>query len=147
MFKKIMIATDGSELGKKAVSAGIALAKELGAELFIVRVVPRYAITYFEGAIALAAVQIASIESQWQHDAAQLVALDCETAKAQGLRAKALVIKSDAIAEALIKACIENGCELIVMASHGHKAIKRLLLGSETLNVLTHSHTAVLVVR
>jgi nucleotide-binding universal stress UspA family protein len=36
---------------------------------------------------------------------------------------------------------------LIVMASHGRKAIKRMLLGSETLTVLTHSHIPVLVLR
>jgi nucleotide-binding universal stress UspA family protein len=37
--------------------------------------------------------------------------------------------------------------DLIVMASHGRKGVKRLLLGSETLQVLTHSETPVLVLR
>ena len=38
-------------------------------------------------------------------------------------------------------------CDLIVMASHGRRGVKRLLLGSETLQVLTHSHVPVLVLR
>jgi len=36
---------------------------------------------------------------------------------------------------------------LVVMASHGRKGIKRLLLGSETLGVLTHANIPVLVLR
>jgi nucleotide-binding universal stress UspA family protein len=41
----------------------------------------------------------------------------------------------------------KHKCDLIVMASHGRKGLKRLLLGSETQHVLTHSHIPVLVLR
>ena len=41
----------------------------------------------------------------------------------------------------------KHKADLIVMASHGRKGIKRLLLGSETQQVLTHSHIPVLVLR
>jgi nucleotide-binding universal stress UspA family protein len=41
----------------------------------------------------------------------------------------------------------KHKCDLIVMASYGRKGLKRLLLGSETTKVLTHSHTPVLVLR
>ena len=41
----------------------------------------------------------------------------------------------------------KHGADLIVMASHGRKGVKRLLLGSETQQVLTHSETPVLVLR
>jgi nucleotide-binding universal stress UspA family protein len=39
------------------------------------------------------------------------------------------------------------GCDLIVMASHGRRGVSALLLGSETVKVLTHSTTPVLVYR
>jgi nucleotide-binding universal stress UspA family protein len=41
----------------------------------------------------------------------------------------------------------KHKCDLIIMASHGRKGIKRLLLGSETQHILTHSTTPVLVLR
>jgi nucleotide-binding universal stress UspA family protein len=70
-----------------------------------------------------------------------------KAAKAKGLSTKAVVVKSDLVSEAIIATAKKNKCDLIVMASHGRKGIKRLLLGSETQQVLTHSHTPVLVLR
>jgi nucleotide-binding universal stress UspA family protein len=39
------------------------------------------------------------------------------------------------------------GCDLVVMASHGRRGIKRVLLGSETQQVLTHAKVPVLVLK
>ena len=47
----------------------------------------------------------------------------------------------------MIAAAKKHECDLIVMASHGRRGLSRLLLGSETQQVLTHASTAVLVVR
>jgi nucleotide-binding universal stress UspA family protein len=66
---------------------------------------------------------------------------------AEGVTVKAVIAKSDLVAEAVISAAKKHKCDLIVMASHGRKGIKRLLLGSETQHVLTHSHIPVLVLR
>ena len=63
------------------------------------------------------------------------------------VKVKPVTVKSDLIAEAIIAAAKRNKVDLIVMASHGRKGIKRLLLGSETQQVLTHSHIPVLVLR
>ncbi|TNR03617.1 universal stress protein, partial [Escherichia coli] len=60
---------------------------------------------------------------------------------------KTVIAKSDLVAEAVIATARKYECDLIVMASHGRKGIKRLLLGSETQHVLTHSHIPVLVLR
>jgi nucleotide-binding universal stress UspA family protein len=47
----------------------------------------------------------------------------------------------------LIAAAKKHKADLIVMASHGRRGIKRLLLGSETQQVLTHANVPVLVLR
>jgi nucleotide-binding universal stress UspA family protein len=70
-----------------------------------------------------------------------------KTAKAKGVVARAYTLKSDVVSDAIIAAAKKHKAELIVMASHGRKGIKRLLLGSETQQVLTHSHIPVLVLR
>ena len=70
-----------------------------------------------------------------------------KTAMAKGVKAKGITVKSDLVSEAIIAAAKKHKCDLIVMASHGRRGIKRLLLGSETQLVLTHSHVPVLVLR
>ena len=65
----------------------------------------------------------------------------------KNVNAKGVLVKSDLVAEAIIAAAKKHKCDLIIMASHGRKGLKRVLLGSETQHVLTHSTTPVLVLR
>ena len=147
MYQRILVATDGSTLSKKAVSSAIELAATCGGELIALKVVPRYPQAYFEGSIPLSAEEIARVEKQWTESAqAQLAAVE-KTAKAKGVSTKAITVKSDVVSDAIIAAAKKHKADLIVMASHGRKGIKRLLLGSETQQVLTHCHVPVLVLR
>lgn len=66
----------------------------------------------------------------------------------KGVRsAQAIVMKSNQVAEAIVATAKNQQCDLIVMASHGRRSLARLLMGSETLHVPTHSHIPVLVLR
>lgn len=147
MYRKILIATDGSSLSKKAVSSAITMAQLSSAELVALKVVPRYPQSYFEGGVALAASEISRIETQWAEHGQAIVDAVARSAKAKGVKVKAVTVKSDVVSEAIIATAKKNKCDLIVMASHGHRGIKRLLLGSETQQVLTHTHIPVLVLR
>lgn len=147
MYQKILVATDGSPLSKKAVTSAIELAALAGAELVALKVIPRYPQSYFEGGLALQAAEISRVEQQWA-DAAQAVVDAVQKAgMSKGVKTKAITVKSDLISDAVIAAAKKHKCDLIVMASHGRRGIKRLLLGSETQLVLTHSHVPVLVLR
>ena len=147
MFTRIMLATDGSKLSQKAVKSAIDLASKFNAELVAVKVIPRYVQTYFEGSFTVADIDVKSIEAQWAAGAQVVLDKIATSATAKGVSVKTSVIKSDDISEGLIKAANKMKVDLIVMASHGRKGIKRLLLGSETQNVLTHSEVPVLVLR
>jgi len=147
MYKRILVATDGSKLSHKAVETGIELASLAGSELVAVKVVPRYPQSYFEGSVPLSVDEVGRIEREWSdHGQAVVDAVKAE-AVAAGLKAKAVVVRSDLIAEALLAAAKKHKCDLIIMASHGRRGLKRLLLGSETQQVLTHSTIPVLVLR
>lgn len=147
MYQRILVATDGSTLSTKAVESAMSLAALSGATLLALRVVPRYPSAWMEGALPMGKPQVAEVEAHWLATAQNEVnAIRDEGAK-QGVLVKALVARSDLVAEALISAAKKHRCDLIVMASHGRKGIKRLLLGSETQHVLTHSHIPVLVLR
>lgn len=147
MYQRILVATDGSSLSRKAVANAIALAATCGAELVALKVVPRYPQTYFEGSIPLSAEEVGRIEKQWTDAAAENLASVQKAAKAKGVACKCVTLKSDVVSDAIISTAKKHKADLIVMASHGRKGIKRLLLGSETQQVLTHSHTPVLVLR
>ena len=147
MFTRIMLATDGSKLSQKAVKSAIDMASKFNAELVAVKVIPRYVQTYFEGSFTVADIDVKSIEAQWAAGAQQVLDKLATSAAAKGVIVKTSVIKSDDISDGLVKAANKMKADLIVMASHGRKGIKRVLLGSETQNVLTHSEVPVLVLR
>ena len=147
MFTRIMLATDGSKLSQKAVKSAIDMASKFNAELVVVKVIPRYVQTYFEGSFTVADIDVKSIEAQWAAGAQQVLDKIATSAAAKGVIVKTSVIKSDDISDGLVKAANKMKADLIVMASHGRKGIKRVLLGSETQNVLTHSEVPVLVLR
>ena len=147
MYKRILIATDGSDLSKMAVSSGIQLAELTGAQIIALKVVPRYPLSYFEGGMAISMMDVEKIEKEWAESGQAIVDAVAASAVARGVKAKAVTVKSDLVAEAIINAAKKHKCDLIVMASHGRNGIKRLLMGSETQHVLTHSHIPVLVLR
>lgn len=147
MYQRILVATDGSTLSKKAVSSAISMAQLTGAELVALKVTPRYPQSYFESGLALQANEISRVEQQWADQGQAVVDAVSKAASAKGVKVKAITVRSDLVSEAVIAAAKKHKCDLIVMASHGRRGIKRLLLGSETQLVLTHSHIPVLVLR
>ena len=147
MYKKILVATDGSTLSKKAITNAIALAEIHGASLIAVKVIPRFTQTYFEGSIPVNMGEVDKIEKSWSDHAHTQLDKVAKDAKAKQVASKTVVVKSDSVSDALVATAKKNKVDLIVMASHGRKGIKRLLLGSETQQVLTHTTIPVLVVR
>ncbi|MDI1239814.1 MAG: universal stress protein [Polaromonas sp.] len=147
MYKRILVATDGSALSKKAVRSAIDLASAVGADLVALYVVPRYPVSYFEGGITISSQDVARTEKQWADKGQAVVDAVQLQAQGEGLKAKAVIARSDLVAESIISAVKKHKCDLVVMASHGRKGIKRVLLGSETQHVLTHSSVPVLVLR
>lgn len=147
MYKRILVATDGSTLSKKAVRSAIDLAGVVGAELVALYVVPRYPVSYFEGGITISAQDVARTEKQWADKGQAVVDAVQLQAQAEGLKAKAVVARSDLVAESIISGAKKHKCDLIVMASHGRRGVAALLLGSETQKVLTHTNLPVLIVK
>jgi len=147
MYTRILVATDGSNLSKKAVNTAVGLAALCKAELVALKVVQRYPQSYFEGGISMQPEEVKRIEQQWADDGQAVVDAVKKSAAAKGVVTKAITVKSDVISDAILRTAQKHQCDLIVMASHGRKGIKRLLLGSETQHVLTHANMPVLVLK
>ena len=147
MYQRILVPTDGSQLSDKAVKSAIALAANTGAQLVALNVVPRYPISYFEGAVGISPRDVASTEKAWFEKGQGIVDKVSQAARPHGIKVKTAIVRSDLVGESIVAAAKKNKCDLVVMASHGRKGIKRILLGSETQHVLTHGSVPVLVLR
>ena len=148
MYKRVLVPTDGSALSEQAVNTAIELALLTNAELVGVTVAHIEPVGYFEGSMMLSQRDIQASQAQTNQAAQHLVDRVAALALGKGVRnAQAIVMKSNQVAEAIIATAKNQQCDLIVMASHGRRSLARLLMGSETLHVLTHSHVPVLVLR
>ena len=147
MYKRILVPTDGSALSQKAMRSAVDLASSVGAEVVAMNVVPRYPMSFFEGGANVSPAEVARVEKKWADQGMAVAEEVGKAAQKAGVKAKAITVRSDLVAEAILAAARKNKCDLVVMASHGRKGLKRLLLGSETQHVLTHGEIPVLVLR
>ena len=147
MYQRILVPTDGSKLSAKAVEHALQLADITGAELVALRVISRMPQNYFEGGMALDVDDSQRIESGWVQQAQIQLDHIKSLGQQRQVKVKTQIVRSDLVAESIIAAAKRSKCDLVLMASHGRKGLKRLLLGSETQHVLTHSHIPVLVLR
>ena len=92
-------------------------------------------------------VPAATYERESKKTSARYLAEVADLAAKANVQAKLANVSDPSPADAIIKAARREKCDLIVMAAHGRRGIARLLLGSETNRVLTHSKIPVLVVR
>ena len=145
MFKRLLIATDGSALAGKAVATGLTLAKQLGAEVVAVMATePWTAMTNGEGLAFDFPIQ--EYEMDRSEHAKRILADVRKNAEERGVLCET-VHSIDFSSEGILATAKAKDCDLIVMASHGRRGISRLLLGSQATRVVTLSPIPVLVCR
>lgn len=148
MYRRILIATDGSELAQKGVQHGLNLAKQLGADIVVVTV-SEPIVTGFDDALGWGGANSLSSEYQKsQDDVAQKILEQVrQQAEPLGMSFTPVHVRDRYAAEGIAETAQTRDCDLIVMASHGRRGLGRLLIGSQTNEVLTHCGVPVLVVR
>ena len=147
MYKHILLPTDGSALARGAVRAGIKFAKAVGAKVTGFYAAPPATPLEFKGLLPVGYTDPAEHARLIERAAARYLAVIEQAAKAAGVRCKLEHITSDYPADAIVAAAIRNKCDLIVMASHGHRGFTASLLGSQTQKVLAQSKVTVMVYR
>lgn len=148
MFKKILIPTDGSALSAQAANAGITFARSVGAEVLALYVTQPFAATIgFDGMAAAYAITDEDYEKASQDQANKYLQQILDRADTAGVKAEARSVSNFNVADGIVQAGTENGCDLIFIGSHGRSGLSRLLLGSVTAKVLSLAGTAVLVYR
>ena len=149
MFKHILVPTDGSELSRTCVKQAIKTAKALNAKITAVHIVGKYQLPWQSEDWVMPVIP--KLKERFDDAAAararKILAPIKSAASTAGVRCDTVVATGDVPYEAIIKQARKSKCDLIMMASHGRRGIHGILLGSETVKVLTHSKIPVLVVR
>jgi nucleotide-binding universal stress UspA family protein len=144
MYKRILFPTDGSEITQKALASAISLARLTGAEIFALSVKEPFPYS--------AISEMQPVPPQEFYDAQERIAAERvkaaqAAAAGAGVKCQAHTVEALHPWEAILDHADKQGCDVIVMASHGRRGVAALLLGSETQRVLLHAKLPVLVVR
>ncbi len=139
LFKRILIATDGSKRTQNAVETGLKIAKEQGSKVYAVYVVDTVTFTSIP------------MDVTWENMYQLLKDEGEEAVKAvkegaPGVDVETRVLEGNPAVE-ITKFAADNGVELIVMGTLGKSGIDRILLGSTAEKVIRIAHCPVLVIK
>jgi nucleotide-binding universal stress UspA family protein len=142
MFKRIVVAYDGSDHANKALSTAIELAKAFNSKLDVVEVVDTAALLGM-GFAPIPSDLIAQIYNKAQNDVEQAK----KKAQEAGVKDVTSQVLEGDPATSIIEYASKNGADLIVIGSRGLSTFKRLILGSVSSKVVQESRVPVLVVK
>ena len=144
VYTHILISTDGSALAQRGVDHGLSLAKALGSKVTIITVTePLPVLATGDGAWARDLKGYEADQTKFAEGV--LSAVKASAAKMQ-LEVNTAHVSNSYPASAIVDTAQKLGCNLIVMASHGRRGIKKVLLGSQTSDVLVTATVPVLVI-
>ncbi len=149
MYSHILIPTDGSDVAQIGVDHGLALASKHGSKVTAVTVTEPLGgqFAFASDLWAPSESEIAAYDDAQRKLAERILAPVRARAKEMGVPIETLHIPWRLAARALVETAEEKGCTLIVMASHGRTGFQRVMLGSQTAEVLATAKMPVLVAR
>ncbi len=147
MYTHILIPTDGSPIAEKAVTAGIEFARESRAKVTFFTAVPEYEPPGEGKVYAHQVMSIAEHARRSETIANDILAPAADKARAAKLEFRTHYAQCNRPWEAIVDAAKLHACDVIIMGSHGRRGLSRLMHGSQTIDVLTHSNLPTLVVR
>jgi len=145
MFKNILVPTDGSELAEKAIRYAVTLAKEQGSKITALTVFRPFHVVTLEP--DMMTDTSAKYSERVAERAGKYLDAISKAAKAADVTCDAVRLEHEHPFQGIIDTARDRECDLIVMASHGRGGVSAVVLGSQTVKVLTHSKVPVLVYR
>lgn len=144
MFKKILVPTDGSTQAAQAAIVAAKMAKNTDSQVLGLYITSPFP---YVGMGDISPAGLHTYQSQAKAEAQQALDILEQACAAQGVSFASDTIEHNSAYEAILQTAEVEGCDLIVMGSHGRHGIKALILGSVTQKVLTHATVPVLVVK
>lgn len=147
MFKKILIPTDGSKVARKAIRAGIALAKKLKASVVGYHAAEPVELVFNAEGASVRPMAIQQFRARIAEQGEQYLAEIAQACKAAGVACETVMTTPARPYQGIVDAARKKKCDMILMSSHGRGELATLVLGSVTQKVLAHSKIPVLVYR
>jgi nucleotide-binding universal stress UspA family protein len=144
MFKHILVPVDGSATSQLAVDKAIGLAKAFGSRVTTIFVIDPYPFTGVGTDFSYGQAEYLSAATAEANAAIKAAKEQFEVA---GVSVETSVVESHATWRGVVQAAESAQADLIVMGSHGRSGLEKLVLGSVTQAVLSHTHLPMLVVR
>jgi len=136
MYRKILVALENGEADKRLLPHISQLARQVGAELLLLHVADGWAARNFE---QLKLAESSEMKADGEYLESMAVQL-----RGDGLRVDTLLALGNPPNE-IVKIAAKSGCDLIALASHGHKLIGDIVYGS-TIDKVRHNTTIPLLV-
>jgi nucleotide-binding universal stress UspA family protein len=153
-YSHILLTHDGSELAETAVAHAEAIAAAFGSRVTVMRVIEtvgevmmHMAPTTLEAQGSLVAEVAEDVVASERQVAESEIAGVAESIRAAGATDVSTVIAEGAAGPAIVEVAAAEGCDLIVMATHGRSGLKRAVLGSVADHVLHEAPCPVLLCR
>jgi nucleotide-binding universal stress UspA family protein len=147
MYRKILIATDGSAVSTMTACAGVKFAQQMGAEVLALFVAPEYQYPIYVEIIPPSYPSEEEYRAAMQRAGRDHVQPILDSCEKKGLRCTGMTAFAESTALKIVDVAASQDCDLIFMGSHGRSGWGQLLLGSVTNKVLSHSKLPVLVHR
>ena len=144
MFKHILVPVDGSSTAQLAVDKAISLAQAFGSRVTAIFVIDPYPFTGVGTDFAYGQAEYLSAATAEANAAIKAAKSMFEKA---GVSVETSVVEAHAAWRGVVQAAESGQADLIVMGSHGRSGLEKLVLGSVTQAVLSHTRLPVLVVR
>jgi nucleotide-binding universal stress UspA family protein/hemerythrin-like domain-containing protein len=143
MYRHLLVPLDGSRLATELVTQSVRLAGSLDARITFFHAREDYG---SGGMAALERVMWPSLPDDGAGgDAHAVLAKAAVVAREAGVPHETLTVASGRPHEAILQAAEARGCDLIVIASHGRRGLRGLVMGSQTQNLLQRANLPVLV--
>lgn len=146
IYKRILAATDGTELAMRAIEQAAHIATAMNAELFIVTVTPPPP-TFASGEMGWSVPTTVYDDIQAANVATAKKILETTSAALAHKPERTIHVEDREPFRGILEAADAVHADLIVMASHGRRGIDKLILGSQASKVLSLAHIPVLVVK
>jgi len=141
-FKKLLIATDFSELSTAAIEFGRSLISRYKAKLYIIHVVDNLPTMAMRTTELTADTVAHNAETRAKKELKNFIA-----PRLKGMKNVSTVVKIGEAHEEIVNFAKKQKVDLIVLATHGRTGLAHVLIGSVAEKVVRHSPVPVLTVK
>jgi nucleotide-binding universal stress UspA family protein len=149
MFKRILVAIDGTSASRRAFQTAVELAADQHAELDVVHVLEGLGpVGFGPGGMYASAEYVEAMLEMLQKNGERVLAAAAKEAETHGIAARTVMIPAGwSVSEIILQQATKRRADLVVLGTHGRRGLRRVVMGSDAEAVLRECRVPVLVVR